>query len=232
MKSSIAIAAFLCIAGTASAQTPGSGAQQKPPAQHQAGTSAAPVPPAHMPGEKPTAAAESSASASDRVDPAKEEAIRHLMDITQTSKLGDSISAYITGQVRQGVSDALAADTLPKFMESFSSQFSAAAPASQVTDAMVPIYAKAFSLEDIQGLIQFYESPLGQRVVKTLPDVSQQSQIKGLELQQTAALKVLRGMTDQYPELKKILPPENAAQPGAGTNAAPLTPNPAPAPKP
>jgi hypothetical protein len=168
---------------------------------------------------------------SDKVDPAKEAAIRHLMDITQTAKLGDNISTYITSQVRTGLSQALPPDTLPKFMDTFSQKFTAAAPATAVTDAMIPVYAKAFSLEDIQGLTQFYESPLGQRVVKSLPEVDRETQAVGIQIEQTAALAVLKSMVDEYPQLKQILPPENG-QPGdagAGTGDAPEAPKPPPA---
>jgi hypothetical protein len=87
---------------------------------------------------------------------------------------------------------------------------------------MVPIYASAFSTEDIQGLIQFYESPLGQRVVKNLPAVDQQSQAAGVRIEQTAALTILRGMSEEYPELKQILPPE-PGQPAPGSES-PATP--------
>ena len=130
------------------------------------------------------------------------------MELTQTSKLGDNIQSYITNQVRTGVARALKADTLSKFMDEFNQKLVSAAPASSVTDAMVPIYASAFSTEDIQGLIQFYESPLGQRVVKNLPAVDQQSQAAGVRIEQAAALAILRGMSEEYPELKQILPPE------------------------
>jgi hypothetical protein len=144
------------------------------------------------------------------------------MDLTQTSKLGDNIQTYITNQVRTGLSRALKPDTLPKFMDEFNQKFVSAAPASGVTDAMVPIYAGAFSTEDIQGLIQFYESPLGQRVVKNLPTVDQQTQAVGVRIEQAAALTILRGMSEEYPELKQILPPETAQPtPGSGTPPAP-----------
>jgi hypothetical protein len=104
-----------------------------------------------------------------------------------------------------------------------------------VIDAMVTIYAKNFSLDDIQGLIQFYETPLGKRVVKTLPEVSQQSQRVGVEMEQNAALAVLRGMSNEYPEIKPMLPADESQPQGApnGTPApkstpAPATPKPAP----
>ncbi len=149
------------------------------------------------------------------------------MDITQTAKLGDNIATYLTGQVRDGVKSAIPPENLSKFMDTFSQKFAATAPGPTVTDAMVPIYAKAFSMEDIQSLTQFYESPLGQRMVKTLPDVVQQSQAAGIQIEQASALKILRSMADDYPELKQMLPPEGGeSAPGAeaAPGAAPPTP--------
>lgn len=199
------IGAVLCIAVSVSAQASSPGTQEKP-VQHQPGTPAPHKagPPAPEQTEKPAA----QATAPAKPDPAKEAAIRHLIDLTQTSKLGDNIQSYITDQVRTGIARAIKPDALPKFMEEFNQKLVSAAPSSSVTNAIVPIYASAFSTEDIQGLIQFYESPLGQRVVKNLPAVNQQSQAAGIQMEQTAALAILRGMSEEYPELKQILPPE------------------------
>ena len=153
------------------------------------------------------------------------------MDITEVSNMGQNIQNYITEQVQQVAGRAVGAGKVQKFMDTFSTQFNASASPGAVTDAMVTIYAKNFSMEDIQGLIQFYETPLGKRVVKTLPEVSQQSQRMGVEMEQNAALTVLRGMSNEYPEIKPMLPAdddksqENAPVP----NAAPA-PKPAPAP--
>ena len=96
-------------------------------------------------------------------------------------------------------------------------KFTAAAPPSAVTDAEIPVYSHFFSMEDIQGLIKFYESPLGQRVVKTLPQVAQQTQQAGVQMDQKAALDVLRSMSTEYPELKQLLPPEPGAAPAPAT---------------
>ncbi len=217
----VVVAAIFCFAIPVAAQVPDPGAAQEKPAQHQPG-----VPAPHKPGQSPSdqsEKAEPPATATVKSDPAKEAAIRHLMDLTQTSKLGDNIQSYITDQVRTGLARALKPDTLPKFMDEFNQKFVSAAPASKVTDAIVPIYATAFSTEDIQGLIQFYESPLGQRVVKNLPTVDQQSQAAGVRIEQTAALAILRGMSEEYPELKKILPPETG-QPTPGSEPSPVPP--------
>ncbi len=165
-----------------------------------------------------------------KVDPAKEAAIRHLMDITQTAKLGDNLAAYIKNQVRTVMGHAMQGNDLQKFMDTFEKRFSASAPSSAVTDAMVPIYDRAFSLEEIQGLINFYESPLGQHVVKVLPQVTRDTQEAGMKMDQSAALQVLRAMSDEYPELKRMLPPVPGASPAPGAAPAP-TPNPNPSPE-
>lgn len=221
MKFLYGIIGILCLAAPAFSQAP-----MTPAPQHQPGVSA-PSAPAHTPGQTAKKAPSDSA---EKTDPAKDEAIRHLMDITGTSKLGDNIAAYLKDQVKDGVGRAIGADKVDAFMATFNQKFLGTSPGTSVTDAMVPLYSKAFSMEDIQGLIQFYESPLGQRVVKALPDVTQESQRVGVEIEQTAAIKILREMSEQYPELKQILPPENGGAAAPGESSPQGTPAPAPMP--
>jgi hypothetical protein len=212
------IVAFLWTAGSGFAQAPATGASKPTPA-----SPAKPAQSSTPPVSSAAAPVESASPPAEKVDPSKEAAIRHLMEITDTSKMGDRISNMITMRVRSVMSQALPQDQLEKFMESFSDKFSTGAPPSAVTDAIIPIYARHFSMEDVQNLIQFYESPLGQRVVKNLPLVAQESQEIGLDLDQKAAMNVLRSMSDDYPQLKQILPPDNSKP-----EAAPAAPKPAP----
>jgi uncharacterized protein len=202
------IAVLLCTAGPALAQTSTPGAPQHMPAT-----------PA-QPGQ--TSAAGQAAPAEEKIDPAKDAAIRHLMQITEVSKLGDNIVTALTNQVRNVMGRTIPADQVPKFMDEFTQKFTTSAPPSAVTDAIVPIYAKHFSLEDIQALTKFYETPLGQRMVQTMPEVAEESQNAGARIDQKAAIETLRSMSDEYPELKKMLPPENPpATPGPSAAPAP-----------
>jgi hypothetical protein len=237
-------AAALLLAGSALAQTAPTGMRQQPPVHHQPGVPAQPAPPSEQAPQAVTPTP--GAVTEEKIDPAKEAAIRHLMDITETSKLGDNMSAFITSQVRSAASRTIQAENLQKFMDTFSQKFGASAPPTAVTDAMVPIYARAFSFEDIQALVAFYESPLGQRVVKALPGVIEESQNVGVAIDRKVAISVLREMSTDYPEIKRILPPEHPQPPpapdetpAASTGAAPeKAPTagprsaPAPAPKP
>ena len=222
MKFPVAVFAALTIVAAASGQDTAPTAPPKP-AQHQPGTTA----PSAQASRAPSQTVAKPPETAEKIDPAKEAAIRRLMDITETSKLGENIAAYLTNQIRDGMKNEMAPENLSKFMDTFNQKFAATSPGPNVTDAMVPIYAKAFSVEDIQSLTQFYESPLGQRMVKALPDVVQQSQAAGIQIEQASALKVLRSMVDEYPELKQVLPDENG-QPAPGTNVPPGAAAPAP----
>lgn len=46
-------------------------------------------------------------------------------------------------------------------------------------DMLVPIYRKHFTAEDIAGLIRFYESPLGRKLIERQPDMVQESMSAG-----------------------------------------------------
>ncbi len=222
------IAAVLFASGPALAQTPASATDPKPATQHQPAT---PV----QPGQTVAAAQPGKeAPAPEKADPAKDAAIRHLMDITEVSRLGERVSNGITGQVRTVVGRTLAPDRLDKFMATFSQEFTSLSPSGNIVDAIVLIYSRHFALEDIQGLIQFYESPLGQKVVKNLAVVVQESQSTGMQIGENDAMAVLHGMTGDYPELKQILPPDETtpqAAPAPAPSSAPA-PKPAPAPGP
>jgi hypothetical protein len=205
------LAISLLFGGTAMAQTTTPAAPAKPPA-HQPGVAAQPQSSQAAPAKAP----------SGKVDPAKEVAIRKLMEVTQAGKLGENINMYISNQVQMGLKQAqvMSADKIPQFMTTFNQKLAAAAPPSAVANSMVPVYDKLMSLEDIQGLNQFYESPLGQRALKALPQVVTETENMATQMQQKAALSVLQGMSNDYPELKAMLGPP----PGAAAPAAPAAP--------
>ncbi len=211
------------ISAAAYAQSPAGGQQQTPPAQHQPGAVAKPA------GSQPQGPQTLEPTAG-KVDPAKEAAIRHLMEITGTSKLGDQIVGAITTRVHDGMARRLSPDRLQKFMDTFGQDLQSRVSAEQIDDAIIPIYSQHLSLEDIQGMTQFYESPLGQRAVKTMPQIYQEAQKAGGDVGQKGTLETLREMTAEYPELKAVLPPEDNPKPSlAPAPSSAPAPGPAPA---
>jgi uncharacterized protein len=162
------------------------------------------------------------------IDPAKAAAIRQLLDVTGSGKMGEEVLDLMMQQIKQGMAGAIPeGDRLQRFMNTFANDFQGRITAQQINDAIIPIYAQQLSLEDIQAMIAFYQSPAGQHVIKALPQIIQESQAVGSSMGQKAALDTLREMSVDYPELNKILPPQGAA---AGEQDAPGSPAPAPGP--
>lgn len=48
-----------------------------------------------------------------------------------------------------------------------------------VAERLVPIYDQYLTYEDIKGLIAFYESPLGAKLLSVMPQMSQESMLAG-----------------------------------------------------
>jgi hypothetical protein len=209
--------------------------------QTQPGTAATP-PPQHLPGQTGAKAPEAGPTdkPAEKLDPAKDAAIRRLMEVTETSKLGENMNAAVVRQVHEFISQALPQDQVPKFMDTFSQKYTASAPTGPVTDAMVPIYARSFTMEEIQQLTKFYESPVGQHYVKSMPTVIGESQAAGARIDQPLAVAALRSMQTDYPQIKQMLPAERPAPPSDappstpanGASSAPPRLSPAPSPTP
>ncbi|HEY7825541.1 MAG TPA: DUF2059 domain-containing protein [Candidatus Acidoferrales bacterium] len=220
------IAAVLFVAGPALAQAPAGNAPQKP-AQHAPGVATAPAQ------SKSTAAAP---AAAEKPDPAKEKAIRHLMVLTGTDKLGQQITESLTDQVKQAISRSVAPERMDKFMDDFNQKLALRSPAAHTDEELIAGYSSRFSTQEIEGLSQFYESPLGQKMEKEMPQLMREAQITGINLQREAAISTLREMTGDYPEIKQLLPPEEpqpgtpaaAPAPQAAPEAAPQAPQPKP----
>jgi hypothetical protein len=143
--------------------------------------------------------------------------------------MGDLLLDNWTNHVRDVLSHSLPPDRLQKFMDAFNQNFHQRVSSEKVADAIVPIYASHFSLDDIKAITQFYESPLGQRVVKTLPEVSKASESTASQLVRNNAVQVLQSMADDFPELKPMLQGNSGARPQSAPGAAqPASPEPAP----
>ncbi len=67
----------------------------------------------------------------------------------------------------------------PRAQDDFAEQFVAAVKLDEFIDLVVPVYARHFSEEEIDGLLAFYRSPLGRKVLQNLPAIASESQEVG-----------------------------------------------------
>ena len=53
----------------------------------------------------------------------------------------------------------------------------------------IELYDKYFTNDEIKGMIQFYESPVGQKAVQVLPAIMQEGMTRGMEQGQAGCAK-------------------------------------------
>jgi hypothetical protein len=100
------------------------------------------------------------------IDPQKEKDVRKLLELSGAAKLGVQVMDQMLTQMRR-----LHPDVPPDFWDAFKKE----ANADELTNLVVPIYANHFTDDEIKELIKFYESPIGQKLVREQPPMMRES---------------------------------------------------------
>jgi len=137
------------------------------------------------------------------IDPAKEADIRRLIDLTGGEKAVADMAAMMIEQFKQSV-----AKTVPpgergrQILDTYWRKFTAEFNPAELVENVIPIYDKHLTHEEIKGLIQFYESSLGRRLIEVMPQIMQECYAAGFQWGQEKARKVMREMEKEFPELR------------------------------
>jgi hypothetical protein len=157
---------------------------------------AAPQSTASAPGNAPPAQANPS------IDPAKEADIRSLMELVGAR---DMVQDGENNAIEQSREKLLA--TVPNndkgqaFVNAFAASYQKKFDVDQVLDQLVLIYDKHYSEEEIKGLLQFYGSPLGQKVAGEMPKIGRETQAAVRAASGKAAKESLAEMKKENPEI-------------------------------
>ena len=66
-------------------------------------------------------------------------------------------------------------DVPDQFWQDFALEFKRQASPDELMQAILPIYDKHFTHQEIRQLIAFYQSPLGRKISSTLPEIQRES---------------------------------------------------------
>jgi len=180
-----------------------SSAQAKKPFQN---SSAKPQTP---PPQSAAASGSKSASAGQsKIDPAKEADIHRLLDLAGTKTAMMQVLDGMEKNIRPMITNSLPpgdyrTKLVDLFFEKFQSHSKAELP--QLLDSAVPLYDKYFSHEDIKGLIEFYQTPLGQKALGVLPKLSIEMQGEGMKMGEKFGRQSMMEVLSEHPELQKSL---------------------------
>jgi hypothetical protein len=151
--------------------------------------------------EKSSPAPTSATQAVANIDPQKDARIRELMDVTGAKNMGQQLIEAGMEQFRSSVLDSQPDNPRAKqFVDAFVVRFQKHFDADSLNERVIPIYDKYLTTEDLQGLLDYYRSPLGQRMLKVLPEVTRESQAAGFALGQKAAQQAMDELKTDFPE--------------------------------
>lgn len=156
-------------------------------------------------GQQP-AAAQPPQSGAAGIDPAKAAAIRQLLDLAGGTAAINQVMDGMQQNIKSSMSNLLPpGDYREKLIDLFFEKFRSEANTQQLLDIAAQVYDKYLTIEDIQGLIQFYSTPLGKKTLTILPKVTIEVQSEGMKWGQNLGQKAMREVLAEHPELVQAM---------------------------
>lgn len=136
------------------------------------------------------------------IDPQLKASIAKLLDIMHATALMQQIVATMVPQVRPKLVAALPPTAhREEIADAYFSEVTALLESQETLDRIAAVYASYFSLDDINAMIQFYQTPTGQHVLDAMPKVAAESQHVGADIVRENLSRILGELCKEYPEL-------------------------------
>lgn len=160
--------------------------------------------------QNPVSAAQQGAAPQDQantgqakaIDPIKEADIRSLLELIgardQVQEAVNSSSEQYREKLVATVPDN---DKGQAFINSFIASYQKKFDVDQVTEQIVGIYDKHYTDDEIKTLLQFYGSPIGQKVAAETPKILREIQAASRTVGTVAAKDALQALREENPQI-------------------------------
>lgn len=147
-------------------------------------------------------AQDQSNSAANPIDPAKEADIRSLMELTGARDQIQDAVANSSNQYREKLMASVPEnDKGQAFVAAFADDYQKKFDVDQLTQQIAAIYDKHYTDDEIKGMLQFYGSPIGQKVASEGPKISREVMAASRVLGTKAAREALQAVKAENPEM-------------------------------
>ncbi|MDZ8223672.1 DUF2059 domain-containing protein [Nostoc sp. ChiVER01] len=114
--------------------------------------------------------------------------IKKLFELTGVKNLSRQILNQLLNNVKSDY---------PQVPQNFWDKFATEFNSDDLVDEIIPIYNKYFTNEEIKQLITFYQTPLGQKTITVIPQISQESYDVGRKYGIAAAQRALKKLEEE-----------------------------------
>ncbi len=171
---------------------------------------------AQTPAKQKLAPAAAATATTGKIDPAKEADIRKLLELVGTKALFIQSMDGMSKSMKPMLTNSLPpGDYREKLVDLFFKKFSSKMDVQHLLDLAVPIYDKHFSHQEVRSLIEFYQTPLGQKTVSTLPMLTAELQEEGRKWGESLGRDSMQEVLAEHPDLLEAM---TAAQKGSSSS--------------
>lgn len=154
----------------------------------------------------PAKTQEEGAKPAAKVATEKEAAIRKLFEIQGTRQSMGQVLAGMNTNMKPMLSKMLPpGDYQDKLIPLFFEKFQSKMKADDLIEMLIPVYDKYLSKEDIDGLAQFYQTPVGKKMVSVLPQLAVETQAAAMNMGQELGRKAMLEVLAEHPDLEKAM---------------------------
>jgi hypothetical protein len=145
--------------------------------------------------------------------PASEEQVRQLMDVVGVGKMLAQMNAQAVTTLQQSM-PCVSPDFWQNYMDASQTQL--------FIGRLVPVYQHHFTADELDGLLKFYRSPLGQKVINEMPTTMAEANQAGQQWSHERSAQMISELKQMGSLDANGRCPAKLATTGAGMGAAAL----------
>ncbi len=130
----------------------------------------------------------------EKIDPARLEAARKLIRTTTSDRLIDQILKMAISQVGMVMvrMKPEKKKELLEILDRVGKEMSTPERKKDLMDRIAHIYARHFTTDEMNRLIAFYETPVGRKFIRKMPEIMMESQKAGMEWGRSVAQELFK----------------------------------------
>jgi hypothetical protein len=137
---------------------------------------------------------------------AKEADIRQLLELTHAGAIATQTMDGMEGNMRTLMANAFpAGEYRENLIDLFFAKYHAKRDPQQLVDLAVPVYDKYYSGDEVKDLIRLYQTPLGQKMLATMPKLMAELQAAGQKWGEELGRQSMMEVLAEHPEMEKAL---------------------------
>jgi len=132
------------------------------------------------------------ASAEDgEISEEKEKLIRELIEVSKMTRMGKQVMDRMFQMMKQ---------QHPDIPEKYWTQVREDLDMDELVEKLIPIFDKYYTKSDLKKLLEFYKSPVGQKLVKVQPQITKEAMAVGREWGRSTAEEVVEDIRERQSE--------------------------------